>query len=173
MYNLFEHLARTKKFGLHPRAYYEALFEELQEHPENGTLVLGYIDTEEKPISFVLVLHVGTEAYHLYSATSAKGYEHNVPTLALYTALKEGKEHGATRYNLGGTTSMSSQSIGDFSAFKKKFGGERIEHPLSMDIVVSGWRYAIFRFLRLRTILATRRLVMRLYKMIEVELNAE
>ena len=149
VYELLEQLARRKKFGIHSREYYVALFDTLQAYPENGMLVLGYIDGEEKPVSFVLVLHTSTEAYHLHSASSAVGYDHNMPTLTHYIALRDGKKRGAKRYNLGGTMSASPQSAGDLSVFKKKFGGEQVEHPLSMDIVVSGWRYAVFRFLRL------------------------
>ncbi len=173
VYDLLEQLARTKKFGLHSRMYYEALFEELQAHPENGLLVLGYVADEESPVSFMLVLYTGSEAYHLHSAASVAGYESDMPILTHYVAFKEAKERGMSRFNLGGITSTSQSSAGDLSVFKKKFGGEQIEHPLSMDIVVSGWRYALFRFLRLRLMLALRRLVLRFYKMVEVELQAE
>ena len=171
VYDLLEDLARTKRFGLHPRSYYEALFEELQAQPESGVLVLGYAAGEESPVSFMLVLYVGSEAYHLFSATSAAGYASDMPVLAHYIAIKEAKEKGMSRFNLGGVVSTSSGSAGDLSLFKKKFGGEQVEHLPSMDIVVSGWRYALFRFLRLRPLLVLRRSAMRFYRMIEVELG--
>lgn len=172
-YDLLQHLARAKRFGLHSRAYYEALFEELQAHPESGVLLLGYVDGEEHPVSFMLVVYTGSEAYHLSSATSAVGYDSDMPLLAHYVALKEAKERGMSRFNLGGIVSTSPGSNGDLSLFKKKFGGERIEYSPSMDVVISGWRYALFRFFRLRFMLLLRRSVMRFYKMVEVELQAE
>ena len=171
VYDLLKQLARNKKLELHPRSYYEALFEELQARPENGALVLGYGAKEESPASFMLVLYTGSEAYHLFSATTAFGYASDMPVLAHYLALKEAKEKGVRRFNLGGVMSASSESIGDLSLFKKKFGGEQVEHSLSMDIVVSGWRYALFRFLRLRPLLVLRRAAVRFYRTIEVELG--
>ena len=173
VHELLEQLAHRKKFSMHSRKYYKLLFETLNTHPQNGTLILGYVDGEEKPVSFVLVIHSGSEAYHLHSASSALGYEHNMPTLTHYIALRDAKKQGAKRYNLGGTMSASPQSTGDLSAFKKKFGGERIEHPTSTDIVVSGWRYTLFRLLRLRLIAEIRRLLVRFYKAVEVELDKE
>ena len=173
VYGLLEELARTKKFSLHAQSYYEALFEELQAHPESGFLVLGYVAGEDSPVSFMLVVYAGSEAYHLFSATSAAGYDADLPVLAHYIAIKEAKEKGMSRFNLGGVATASSSSVGDLSLFKQKFGGERIEHQASMDIVASGWRYALFRFLRTRFMLVLRRLVMRFYKMVEVELQTE
>ena len=172
VYALFKQLAQRKKFGMHEQKYYELLFEELNTHPKNGTLILGYVDGEEKPVSFVLVIHTKGEAYHLYSASSSTGYEHNTPTLAHYIAIRDSKKHDAKRYNLGGTASASPRSAGDLSTFKKKFGGKRIKHPQSVDIVVSRWRYTLFRFFRLKMISGIRRLIVRLYKTVKVELEA-
>ena len=73
VYDLLEQLAQAKKFSLHSRAYYETLFDELQAHLESGVLVLGYVDGEEKPVSCMLVLYTGSEAYHFCSATSVAG----------------------------------------------------------------------------------------------------
>ena len=172
-YALLKDLAHTKRFQLHPKTYYETLFETLEEYPENGTLILGYVAGETALASFVVVIHTGTETYHLCSASSETGYEHAVPTLAHYIAIKDAKDRGTRQYNLGGVISTSAKSAGDLSTFKKKFGGESIQHPPSADIVVSVWRYGIFRFLRLPPVMMLRRLVMRAYRKVVVELNQE
>ena len=173
VHTLLAGLASSKKFNLHPYAYYEALFAELDARPACGVLVLGYLEGNENPVSFVLGLRTGPEVYHLYSATAAAGYEYDMPTIAHYITLKHAKEQGATTYNLGGTDSASSRSIGNLAAFKKKFGGKQITYPDSYDVVVSRRRYYLFRFLRLRWVLAVRRIIVRLYKKVEVELQAE
>ncbi|MCY4577190.1 MAG: peptidoglycan bridge formation glycyltransferase FemA/FemB family protein [Candidatus Kaiserbacteria bacterium] len=173
VYALLEQLAHRKRFAMHPRAYYRALFEELDAHSGCGTLILGYVDGEEKPVSFLLVLYTGSEAYHLCSASSIVGYDHNMPTLVCYIALRDAKKCGAKYYNLGGIASVSSQSTGDLSTFKRKFGGECIAHPYSQDIVVSGWRYAVFRLMRLRLVASVRRLVVRFYVSVQSELDKE
>ena len=171
VYDLLEQLAHAKRFSIHSREYYEALFEALQAHPESGVLVLGYVAGDEKLASFMLVVYTGLEAYHLFSAASVVGYESDMPVLSHYIALKEAKEQGVSRFNLGGVTSTAFGSSGDLSLFKRKFGGERVEHPPSMDIVVSGWRYALFRLFRFRLALLLRRLVLRFYKAVQVELG--
>ena len=173
VYALFEQLAHRKKFGMYPRAYYEALFAELDARPENGTLVLGYIDGVEEPVSFVLVLHTNAEVYHLYSASSDVGYEHDLPALIQYIVLQDAKKCGARRYNLGGVVSTSSSGTRGLSTFKKKFGGERVEHPYPRDIIVSGWRYAVFRLMRLPGVSEVRRWLVRFYTSVQVELDRE
>lgn len=159
-----------KKFTLHPYIYYEALFEALNENPECGMLVLGYIKGHKEPVTFVLTVYTGSEAYHLFSGTSSVGYENNMPTLALYTVLKEVKKRDVKRYKIGDTDSVSSD---DLSVLQEEFGGEEVKHTVLYDSIVSGWRYYFFRFFRLHWIRAVRHLLMRFYKAVEVELASE
>ena len=160
----------SRESFLRPYAYYMSLFEELDAHPERGMLVLGYVEGQESPVSFALTVFTDSEAYHVFSGTSSDGHACDVATLVLYTVLKEAKEQGAKRYIIGDTDAVSSD---DLSVLQEEFGGKESKNTVLHDVVVSGWRYYLFRFLRLHRILAVRRLLTRLYAAIQVELTTE
>ena len=168
VYSLLEE-SRQKKSVLYSYRCYEALFEELDAKPEYGMLTLGYIEGQEKPVSFVLTVYIDSEAYHLFSGTSSAGYEYNLPTLVFYTVLKEVKEQGIKRYRVGDTGSVLSE---DLFILQEEFGGEKVECSVLCDNVISGWRYYLFRFLRLNPVLSTRRLLTRFYRAAEVDLTS-
>ena len=87
--------------------YYETLFSELQVNPEYGMLALCYIRGKKKLVSATLVLYSGGEAFHLFSCNSKESYSYDVPTLSLYTAIKESKEQRLERFNLGDIASST------------------------------------------------------------------
>ena len=173
IYTLLKESERSvllENFSLRPYAYYEALCDELDAGAGGGFLVLGYVAGHEDPVTFVLTVYGGSEAHHLFSGSSSVGYEHNVPTLAFYTALKHAHERGMKRYVVGDTDSVLPK---DLRILREEFGGEELVCRDLYDYIVSPLRYRLFRLLRLRLILLIRRFVMRLYMMIKAELTAE
>lgn len=173
VYALLKESASIKKVVLHPYAYYEALFDELDANPEYGMLVLGYVGEHKELVAFVSALYIDSDAHHLFAGASSVGYENNMLALALYTALKEAKEQDIKRYNLGSFISCLSSGLGNSPVFSEGFGSEKVSYEASYDVVVSGWRYFLFRFLRLRLIIMVRRLLTRFYRAVEVELTSE
>ena len=163
VHSLIETTATLRGFSLYPLEYYEKLFDRLNANPEYGALVLGYTSEKKEPISVILLIYTNTEAYHLFSGCSSKGYDKNMPTLTLYTAIKEAKKQGLQRYNLGGVSSKEWGGVDSLTAFKEKFGGETITHEQPYDIILSSRRYWLFRFLRLRTVRKARRIIAEMY----------
>ena len=173
VYDIFLRTSEEKKFSLHDRSHYEALFSELVKTPERGALILGYIDSvSKKPVSAVLVVYTGSEAYHLFVGNLPEGYDRDMPTITLYAALREAKEQGLRRYNLGGVAGGASSSLDALSIFKKKFGGDVVHYDRQRDIVISFWRYGLFRFLRLPVVIDIRRLLIRWYRSAVVEVRS-
>lgn len=173
VYDLFTSTATHKKFSLHPRSYYESLFNELTKAPEYGALILGYVgSSERKLVSAILVVYTGSEAYHLFVGNLPEGFKHYMPTLTLYHALQEAKNQGLRRYNLG-AVETTMRSSGDIGAFKKKFGGTVITHNRQRDIVTSLWGYLLFRLLRLPIIMPIRRFLTRWYRYTIAEMQSE
>ena len=172
VYGLLETTATRGGFSLHPPEYYESLFEELTRNPEYGTLVLGYADDGKYPASFVLVLYSGREAYHLLAGNTEDGYGKNLPTLTVYTAIQEAKKEGVSRYNMGSVytgSRWSLRSLRNQSLFKLKFGGETVDHGHPRDIIISPWRYCLYRLVRWCPVLLVRRGIFRIYTAILVE----
>ncbi|MDE0243618.1 MAG: peptidoglycan bridge formation glycyltransferase FemA/FemB family protein [Candidatus Kaiserbacteria bacterium] len=174
VYDILTQTAQARGFSLHPREYYETVFSELVESPEYGALILGYVDeiSVDKPVSAVLVVYTGAEAYHLFVGNMPEGLAYSMPTLTLIRALHEAKNQGIRRYNLGGVEVEGSSSLSSLSEFKQKFGGSVVIYDRPRDIVVSWWRYLLFRFLRFPIILSARRLLTTWYRYTVAELQS-
>ena len=176
IYTLLSETASLKGFTLHPFEYYHSLFSELTLNPEYGALVLGYVDDTKKLASAALTIYTGVEAYYLIACSSHEGYQHAMPTLTVYTSMKEAKQQGLRRYNFGSMyveTNRSLRHLRSQSLFKKKFGGETVEYEHPRDLVVSSWRYLVFRLLRWYPVMLLRRLAVRWYAFILVEVRKE
>ncbi len=173
VHDLLMQAALLKGFSPHPYAYYETLFDTLTKNPEYGSLVLGYLPDDKKPVSAVLTMYTGTEAYQLISGNDVRGYNAGMPTFAMYLAIREAKKQGLRRYNLGVVSSGSyaQRSLKSQSLFKEKFGGAVVDHGHPRDIVVSMWRYWLFRFMRLYPVTVARRVAARSYRAVMVELR--
>ena len=152
LYTLLNETAQARGFSLHPFSYYEALCEELNTNPEYGALILGYLEGRKEPISAMILIYAGTKSYHLFSGNREEGYKNDVPTLMMYAAIQETKEQGLEQYNMGGVSAGDTPSLDNLSIFKGKFGGEVVTYEEPRDVVVSKWRYPIFRFLRLNVV---------------------
>ena len=168
--------ATLKGFSAHPKKHYEALLNELNKNPEYGTLILGYLGERKQPSSFLLMLFSGTEAYHLFSGNSPEGYAVGLPTLTLYTALKEAKKQKVAWFNLGAYytgTELALRSLVNQSKFKEKFRGEVVVYPPQYDLVESRVRYLLFRFMRWYPLLITRRTAVRWCRRVIAEFEEE
>ena len=174
VYALLDKTALLKGFSPHPFSYYETLFDLLTESPEYGSLILGYLPDEKQPVSAVLTTYTGSEAYHLISGNDTRGYDAGMPTLTMYMAIREAKRQGLRRYNMGVVAegaSYAQRGLLNQSRFKEKFGGTIVDHGHSRDMVISSWRYWLFRAVRLYPVAVLRRLIVRWYRAVIVELR--
>ena len=176
IYTLLTETAESKGFSVHPKEYYQTILAELTSNPEYGTLVLGYIEKKKTPVSFVLTVYTGSEAYHLFSGNAMEGYEEGMPTLTLYTTMKEAKRQNIVWFNLGAYyigTEMALQSLVNQSLFKRKFNGEVLAHSPQHDLVAHRVRYLVFRIVRLYPVVVVRRFITRWYYRLAREFSEE
>ncbi len=174
VYALLSAESASDNCEMHPFAYYESLFDEMNANPEYVTLTLGYISDGKTPVSAVITAYAGYEAHCMLTA-NAPGYE-TMPTLALYTAIKDSKKQGLWRYNLGAVSMQDDtvlRTLRAQSAFKGKFGGNVVDRGDLLDIVVSGLRYRIFRAVRWYPVTRAYRFLRKWYLATMVELREE
>lgn len=146
-YSLLAETATRKKFSLHPKEYYQALFETLDKYTGTGALVVCN-DEKGKAITTLLSVRNGNQLYYLFGGSALGDFSYNPSVLAQYKMMEQGYAMGSETYNLGGVAAESSGRLQALSVFKKKFGGATVTHERAHDLVLRPMQYRAFRLTR-------------------------
>ena len=170
IHSLLEGTSKKRGFSLHEKSFYKNLFESLQSTPNYGSLILGYTEGSNSPDAFALMVFNGDNGYHTLAGANEKAYQEELPSLVLYSAIKESFNKNLKSYNLGGI-SIGGTSLDSLSIFKNKFGGSVLVHPPLYDLVTNRFKYILFRILRTRPVSFLRRNLSKLKKYIFDEIT--
>jgi lipid II:glycine glycyltransferase (peptidoglycan interpeptide bridge formation enzyme) len=145
-YSLYEVTARRDRIAIHPRRYYERLFEVAASAPgiEHRRLRLLVARHESEAIASIIVLERGTEATYLYGASS-DSKRSLMPAYALqWTAIRGAKASGRLSYDFYGipSTDDPSHPMAGLYRFKTGFGGTIVHYPGSWDLPLLHIPYA-------------------------------
>lgn len=132
--------AARNGFELHPRAYYEAAF---QNASDEGNAFLVFARYKEIILAAHFILLFGRQANFVFGGSSAAHRECMGSYAAQWAAIREARARGAAMYNFGGVTSKMDprEQWEGLSRFKRKFGGVGIEHGPFYDLVLSEFWY--------------------------------
>ncbi len=141
-YMLLKETAKRDNFGLHPKIYYQNIFETLTAN--NAFLVIARYDNNILLVNLVLLY--GRVAYFVFGGSSGKFKNLMFSHLAQWEAIKEAKTQGMAIYNLGGVQGSDKgyENYEGISGFKKRFGGEIFEYSDSYDIVLKSFWYNLY-----------------------------
>lgn len=140
-YALMEETAQRNGFSLHPKAYYQYIFEHLRE--ANGYLAIARYKDEILVVD-VIVTFAGV-AHYLFSGSSTKERNRTPSYLATWRAILHAREQGCETYNFGGVDAAGEAHVswGGITKFKERFGGRRYTHASFYDAVYAPfWYYA-------------------------------
>lgn len=173
VYELLQKTSGTQQRFLQSRDWYYLLFEILQEKSERASLTLGYVADRKKPSSFVVTLYSQKEGQMLLFGSEDRAFRTRIPSLCVYTAIKEAKNMGMNTYNLGETSPDYRLANRMFSDFTDQFGGGFfiIEHP--RDIVIRSFPYALFRIIRIKILFVLYGFFTRWIRKILVEIKGQ
>lgn len=160
-WSLLQDTAQRQQIHTHPRPYYDAMIRALQRpraSDAHDTDVRLYIaEHAGVPIAAILVAYCGETATYLHGGSA---YAHRAlvaPQLLHWTAMRDAKAVGMRWYDFGGIAPESDAASHDFASwagiteFKKRFGGEAMHHPPTLDLVLRPFWYQGFALLaRLR-----------------------
>ncbi len=146
--------AERDKIAPHPESYYRKMFETIP--PENIKLYAAEYDN--KIIAANIVIFYGNTATYLHGASDYNYRDAMAPYLLQWQAIKDAKEAGLIKYDLGGisTNYESSTNIQitnnwrGITRFKLGFAPNTkpVEFPGSYDIVINSFKYNIYRILQ-------------------------
>jgi peptidoglycan pentaglycine glycine transferase (the first glycine) len=138
-HDLLRATADRAGFRIHPRGHFERLAQGL-EAPGGWYLVVAHHDG--RPVAADVMLRVGRRAYYLYGASRRDPEVRHL--YASYGAMAEAMrvlaEDGVTTLDLWGVAERDDPEADPtwrgFSEFKRQFGGSRLRHPGTFDLVV-------------------------------------
>ncbi|MBI4992588.1 MAG: peptidoglycan bridge formation glycyltransferase FemA/FemB family protein [Candidatus Magasanikbacteria bacterium] len=153
-------LATTErdKFRSHPEEYYKKMLE--NDFCRQLTAYYPFGSAQGKPIAAILLAVFGDTVTYLHGVSGNEHRNLMSPYFLQWEGIKLGKKLGCQYYDFGGVAPDAKLGVttcfNDFcwladhpwtgiTRFKAGFGGERRDYPGAVDVVLSGWRYWIYK----------------------------
>ncbi|HET7529205.1 MAG TPA: peptidoglycan bridge formation glycyltransferase FemA/FemB family protein [Candidatus Saccharimonadales bacterium] len=140
---MLDTVASRKGVGFYPASYY---LKQAQDLMPAGMMVLEMATLNGRPAGTAIIHDYHKTSTYTYAASDPKFRDKNVSALLLWQALINAKQRGSTAMDLYGIApddAPASHPWAGFSSFKKKFGGEVIEHAGTWDFPLTR-RYRIY-----------------------------
>ncbi|HVS78984.1 MAG TPA: peptidoglycan bridge formation glycyltransferase FemA/FemB family protein [Candidatus Saccharimonadales bacterium] len=137
-------VAGRKGVGFFPADYYQKQAEILMPLKR---LYLELAYAGDRPIGGIMMHDFGKLSSYTYAASLPEARQQNVSALLLWQALINAKARGMERLDLFGVApddAPPSHPWYGFSAFKRKFGGELVEHAGTWDVPITA-KYKVYR----------------------------
>jgi len=143
-YRLMVETSARGEFGLHPKKYYQVIFDSAENNPHLMLLIAKYKD---EVLATHLIIFYSDTAFYPFGASTAKERD-RMPTYAIHwETIKEAKERGCHWYNLGGVDvdpRLAHKNWGGINRFKRRFGGEILEYSDFYDVVGQPFLYWLY-----------------------------
>jgi len=149
------------KFKSHPKEYYKKMLENNFCHQLTAYYPFG--SAQGKPIAAILLTVFGDTITYLHGVSGNEQRNLMAPYFLQLEGIKLGKKLGCQYYDFGGIAPDAkigaTTCFNDFcwpanhpwtgiTRFKAGFGGERRDYPMAMDVVLSEWRYEVYRIFK-------------------------
>lgn len=147
-YRLMKETADRNGFGIHPKKYYEAIFNTLTADGASYLVVTKYQNT----ILVIDVIIVFGQTANYVFGTSSNEHRDTLPSYhAQWQAIRHAKAIGCTSYNFGGIAleGDTDTSWKGLTLFKKHWGGSMLHHMPFYDIVVNPILYIAYNAMKL------------------------
>lgn len=141
-YSLMKETSERDGFGLHPREYYENIFNSAEKY-RNAFISLAFYRDELLAANFVLLY--GETAFFLLGASSSYHRELMPSYLCQWRSIKAAAGFGFSYYSFGGISHKGlNKSWEGISIYKKKFGGFVKEYSAFYDLTVKPFWYYLY-----------------------------
>lgn len=143
-YKLMMETAKRNGFSLHPKNYYQNIFQNL---PPNSYLSIAKY--KEKVLCVYLVVIYGKVANYIYGGSSAEERNRMPTYLTHWKAIVHAKRIHCAYYNFGGVeeqNNLLNKGMITLTLYKRKFGGKEIVHSDFFDVVASPFWYWLYNF---------------------------
>lgn len=156
---LIEKTGSRKGLSFHPKEYYQKMLSCI--NSDNLKLYLAIY--KDRVIAGALLVFYGEMAVYLHGASSDEDKNIMAPFLLQWQMIKDSKERGAKKYDLGGVSIGEENKERELkwqgvTRFKQGFSknSEPLEFSGSYDIIVNPFRYWIYRAIQRMKNICTR-----------------
>lgn len=140
-YALMQETAGRNKFRLHPKQYYEAIFETLEKDSTSYLVIARY---QKKILVIDVMIAFGTIMNYVFG-TSSNEHRETLPSyMAQWEAIQYAKKLGYQRYNFGGISLGENKNWEGLSLFKRRWGGYIVKHSEFYDVIVQPFWYQVY-----------------------------
>jgi peptidoglycan pentaglycine glycine transferase (the first glycine) len=142
-WRLISETAERNKFSLHKKAYYESLFESM-EQDKNCFLTIAIYQGAILVVDVMIVS--GTTTTYVFGASSTLHRDTMPSYQAQWKAIQHARNIGCTVYNFGGIATEDNQNKNwkGLTAFKQRFGGYKVRHSPFYDTVNQPIVYGLY-----------------------------
>lgn len=143
-YGLLEETGKRQKFLNHPKEYYSKIWEMF--YPKNMAHIL-IAEHEKEPLAAWMLFTHDNVLYYPYGGSSDTKRNLFASNLIGWEAIKLGREHGCTLFDMWGACkdpNDKNDKEWGFTNFKIRFGGKHIEYMDSYDYVLNNPAYMFF-----------------------------
>ena len=142
-YRLMSRTAQRNKFALHPKKYYECIFQNLNKAVGSYLSIARY---QEKILTINLMIAFGKTAYYAFSCSNNEERNRAPSYQALWKAILHAKKLNMRYFNFGGISNGDPlyKSWEGLTSFKKKFGGKETRHSDFFDLVTNPFWYQLY-----------------------------
>jgi len=143
-FDLYAATAVRQKYYIHPKRYYQTIWEKL--YP-NGIAKILTAYYENEPLASWLFFVYDNVLYYPYGGSSEKFRNLNASTLVAWEGIKLGKKNNCKTFDMWGASKNPNDTTDPwygFTNFKLKFGGTYVEYTDSYDFVLNKVAYDLF-----------------------------
>ncbi|MDM8518789.1 peptidoglycan bridge formation glycyltransferase FemA/FemB family protein [Anaerolineales bacterium HSG6] len=152
---LSKQTAERDDFGIHSLTYYQTAYNLFA--PDHCALLIA--EFEGQPLAALMAFRQGQTAYYLYGASSNQKRNLMPAYLIQWEAIRWGKQHGCTAYDLWGIPNADATTLeAEFKQrydglwgvyrFKRGFGGQVRQSIGAFDYVYRPYLYRLYRLAR-------------------------
>lgn len=142
-FGLLQETSKRNEFGIHSRRYYEDF---LRIFDDQAVLLFSHLDGEVT--AGLIAARCGSEGRSMYAGSSTTHRGRGDTALIRLEAMRWAREHGCSRYDLGGIASgappagtdrdpsvrsQTGSSLDGVHQFKTGFGGEIVAYPATVE----------------------------------------
>ncbi|MFZ5424470.1 MAG: lipid II:glycine glycyltransferase FemX [Patescibacteria group bacterium] len=146
-FNLFKETADRQKYHIHPKKYYEKIWELLT---PKGMCHIVFTEYKNEPLAAWMLFTYENVLYYPYGGSSDKHRNLQGSSLIGWEAIKFGKSKNCKLFDMWGAAKDPNDEQDPefgFTNFKLKFGGNHVEYMSSYDLVLNPILYYSFNTL--------------------------
>lgn len=152
-WQIMETTAGRDGFHLHPRSYYEAMFQTLTgplEHAEQCVARLLVAEHDGDLLAGLILIRFGNTATYLHGASADAKRNLMAPHLLQWQAMQRARAAGCTAYDFWGVApaDAANHPWAGVTRFKTGFGGTRVSLPPAWELPLRPFWYRLYRLVK-------------------------